>query len=239
MAWTDAEVTSFVFAMLGAPQRKVELNPINITEALKVAVRTYASIKPIFRKGSVVINGGVQKYDFIALAKPYGKGLTNIYVQPITSPAAVFNEFEYYRLRQPPYVDMSELLTDRMYYKEIGNLTGTNFDWEWTQSGSTMAILLVSPIPTRTFTAAYDYNLSPSTMAEIPEYDQQWVANYALALCKEILGRVRGKYQGVPGNDLPVTTDWQELLNEGREAQKDLLDTIKGTAGAWATPIVG
>ncbi len=58
--------------------------------------------------------------------------------------------------------------------------------------------------------------------AAINEVGRQWVRQYMLALCKEILGRVRGKFKTVPipGNDL--TLDGDSLIQEGREEQKEL-----------------
>ena len=59
-----------------------------------------------------------------------------------------------------------------------------------------------------------------------------------LKLLKETLGRIRGKYRGVAGNDLPVETDWSELLSEGIEEQSKLEETINNR-GDWVAPLVG
>lgn len=237
MGWTTAEVSKYVKARLGYPKRNVELAKCSIEEFLQRAIRQVSTWRPILRHGSFIIAEGIQGYNFTTLGKEFGKGLTDVYDEPITNPSAVFSEFEYYRLRQPPYVDMGELLMDQMYYKEIGHLTGTNFDWQWDQPTTT---LLITPKPTRTRGGAYVYNAEVSKIDELPGVDQGWVAEYTLALAKEALGRIRGKFQGVPGNDLPVETDWAELLSEGLEAQERLLEGLKEKGkGAWVPPIKG
>lgn len=62
--------------------------------------------------------------------------------------------------------------------------------------------------------------------AAINEVGRQWVRQYMLALCKEILGRVRGKFKTVPipGNDL--TLDGDSLIQEGRDEQEKLKSTF-------------
>jgi hypothetical protein len=58
--------------------------------------------------------------------------------------------------------------------------------------------------------------------ASINEVGRQWVRQYCLAVSKEILGRVRGKFKTVPipGNDLVL--DGENLIQEGRDEQEKL-----------------
>jgi hypothetical protein len=62
--------------------------------------------------------------------------------------------------------------------------------------------------------------------AAINEVGRQWVRQYMLALCKETLGRVRGKFKTVPipGNDLVL--DGDSLIQEGRDEQEKLKTTF-------------
>lgn len=236
MAWTAAEVLKYVKASLGAPKRALELDDTQITQALRRAVRYWGTKKPSIRKDFLVINNGQQKYDLTALSKPFGKGLINVYQEPVTSPQSVFNEFEYYRLRQPPYVDITELVLDQIYYKEIGYVTGTQFQWEWIQDQS---VLLVAPIPSRTYNLGYDYVIEPGDIGDVLLNDQGWVVDYTLALTKQMLGMVRRKFKGVPGNELAVDTDGDDLVREGKEEQEALKEGLQGTVGAWTPPIKG
>lgn len=239
MAWTAAEVFKYVKTMLGHPFRAVELKKENYEEALQRALRKAATWKPVFKLQPFTITQGVQKYDLSALGLnlPYGKGVTNLYDSPIERAQSVFSEFERYRIRQPPYVDMGELLMDQMYYKEIGNLTGTTFDWEWIPSAT---CIMVTPVPTRSRAAVYEYNAGAASIGDLSEADQGWVVDYTLALCKEMLGRVRGKFQGVSGNELPLNMDHDSLLSEAQSEQERLLEALDSKSRAsWVPPIKG
>lgn len=249
MGWTTPEVCRHIKARLGFPKRAVELDKINYNEAIKRAVRAITTYKPVFKFGSFTITQGKQKYNLATpnspnpgdnpdgLSLPYGKGLTRLFDSPIIQPQAVFNEFEYYRLRQPPYVDMGELLIDNIYYKEIGLLTGTHFDWEWIPDRTS---IMLTPVPTRTRPGAYEYNDEAASIDELAPADQGWAVDYALAIAKEMLGRVRIKFQGVAGNELPLEMDGASLLSEGLEAQSNMLEGLQLKARAsWTPPIKG
>lgn len=237
MGWTTPEVIRYVKTQLGHPKRCIELDNVNLSEALKRAVRYHSSKKPTLIHDFVEVLNGQQAYDLDALSKPFGKGIITVYEEPITSPQDVFNEFEYYRLRQPPYVDITELVMDQQYYKMLGATTGTNFDWEFINEHN-RHILLFSPIPTRSFRASYVYDAEPAKIEQIRLNDQGWVVDYTLALVKESLARIRGKFDGLPSKDGPqVSTDWQDLLREGLEAQKDLKESLDASRGDWTPPL--
>lgn len=56
---------------------------------------------------------------------------------------------------------------------------------------------------------------------------KQWIRKYALALCKEMLGQIRGKFGTIPipGND--VTLNASELLAQAKEEQTALKEELK------------
>ena len=58
--------------------------------------------------------------------------------------------------------------------------------------------------------------------ANINSMGKQWIRNYALALCKEMLGQVRGKFQTVPIPGESVTLNYSSLLAEAQK-EKDAL----------------
>ena len=51
---------------------------------------------------------------------------------------------------------------------------------------------------------------------------KQWIRNYALALCKEMLGQIRGKFQTVPIPGESVTLNYSSLLSEAQKEKEDL-----------------
>lgn len=53
---------------------------------------------------------------------------------------------------------------------------------------------------------------------------QTWVRDYTLALSKETVGRIRSKFKS---NDSPFELDGDTMLNEGLDAQRELLDNLR------------
>ena len=111
--------------------------------------------------------------------------------------------------------------------------------------------LKLFPIPTRTYKLWFEYQLksvanapvkdtstslitdvsnvpySNPTYAYINEPGRQWIRRYALALAKEMLGSVRGKYQSVPIPGDTTTLDFSRLLSEALTEKSDLITEIK------------
>ncbi len=70
---------------------------------------------------------------------------------------------------------------------------------------------------------------------ENPSYTQintvgrQWVYQYTLALAKEMLGYIRGKYQTVPVPGAEVTLNGSDLLSAASSEKTSLLEQLRGT----------
>jgi len=60
----------------------------------------------------------------------------------------------------------------------------------------------------------------------INDSGRQWIRDYFLANCKEILGAIRQKHQVIPIPGGEVTLDGAELRAEAQETKKQLLDTL-------------
>lgn len=56
---------------------------------------------------------------------------------------------------------------------------------------------------------------------------KQWIRKYTLAICKEILGYIRGKYASVPIADGEVTLNSADLLTAGKEEKDGLVADFK------------
>lgn len=55
---------------------------------------------------------------------------------------------------------------------------------------------------------------------------KQWIRKYALALCKEMLGQIRGKFTSVPIPGESVTLNHAELLSQAKDEQQQLKDKL-------------
>jgi hypothetical protein len=55
----------------------------------------------------------------------------------------------------------------------------------------------------------------------------QWIRKYCLALCKEMLGQIRGKFLTIPIPGESVTLNHSDLLSQAKEEQVDLKDKLR------------
>ena len=55
---------------------------------------------------------------------------------------------------------------------------------------------------------------------------KQWIRKYCLALCKEMLGQIRGKFQTIPIPGESVTLNHSELLSQAKDEQQQLKDKL-------------
>ena len=87
-----------------------------------------------------------------------------------------------------------------------------------------------------------NFNNDPSLITNIgevpysnPEYKginsvgRQWIFNYTLALSKEVLGYIRGKYQTVPVPGSEATLNQADLLTDARAEKTALLTQLRET----------
>ena len=63
--------------------------------------------------------------------------------------------------------------------------------------------------------------------AYINEPGRQWIRKYCLALAKEMLGSVRGKYQSMPIPGSETTLDYNRLLSEAAAEKTALVEELK------------
>jgi len=110
--------------------------------------------------------------------------------------------------------------------------------------------LKLFPIPTQNYTLHYEYVLKSvannpvkdttggvTNLSNVPyasptykfinEPGRQWIRRYALALAKEMLGSVRGKYQSVPIPGDTTTLDHSRLLSEASAEKTTLIEELK------------
>jgi len=108
--------------------------------------------------------------------------------------------------------------------------------------------LKLFPVPTRDYTLHFEYviqsvanapvkNTANNLITDIsnvpytnPTYTfinepgRQWIRRYALALSKEMLGSVRGKYQSLPIPGETTTLDYARLLQEAKDEKEKLIE---------------
>jgi hypothetical protein len=63
---------------------------------------------------------------------------------------------------------------------------------------------------------------------QINSVGRQWIFEYALALCKEMLGYIRGKYSTIPIPDREVTMNQADLLTAATAEKNALIERLRG-----------
>jgi hypothetical protein len=85
-------------------------------------------------------------------------------------------------------------------------------------SGSAATNLITNPSNVPYINPNYNY---------INSIGRMWIYQYTLALCREILGYVRGKYSTVPIPGSEVTLNQQDLLTDARSTKEALLTQLR------------
>jgi C4-type Zn-finger protein len=62
---------------------------------------------------------------------------------------------------------------------------------------------------------------------DINDVGKQWIRKYALALAKELLGYIRGKYSGIPIPNAEITLNGSDLLSAGQTEKEGLITELK------------
>ena len=106
------------------------------------------------------------------------------------------------------------------------------------------------PVPNESFDIYFDYTLDSeegdvlrsgegliSDPSNIPYFNmkyeyindtgRQWIRRYALALCKEMLGYIRGKYGSIPIPNSQVVLNSEDLLLSANQEKEMLLEELK------------
>ena len=141
-------------------------------------------------------------------------------------------------------------------YYDVLKLQAIEFNDQIRKSGYKFEIqnnryLKLFPIPNRDYTLHFEYVLQSvanapvkntatnlitdisnvpytnPTYALINQPGRQWIRKYTLALSKEILGGIRGKYQSLPIPGETTTLDYARLLSEATAEKAALIEELK------------
>ena len=63
--------------------------------------------------------------------------------------------------------------------------------------------------------------------ANINAIGKQWIRKYCLALCKEMLGQIRGKFSTIPIPGESVTLNHADLLSQAKDEQENLKTKLR------------
>lgn len=83
-----------------------------------------------------------------------------------------------------------------------------------------------SSSPGENISVPSDVRLDEIPYSAMNFWSQMWIKKYTLAVCKETLGRIRGKFGSLKIPDSEVVLDANQLLQEGQDEQRQLIEQL-------------
>ncbi len=133
-------------------------------------------------------------------------------------------------------LDFDQYVLGIAHWKTILRVTSQEPEWYWDQAEKTLVITLGN----QDFTGvnewlAMAYYSKNITLEEIPSQHHRIITDYATALAKRVLARVRGKYSGtIPAPGGNITMDADALNNDAKEEIKELDEQLRSIGLAKA-----
>jgi len=121
-----------------------------------------------------------------------------------------------------------ELVNNKLKLFPVPNVDGTLI-FEYYKSNDKSAINFNNASNTITNVAEVPYN-NP-TYSHINSVGRQWIYKYSLALAKELLAYIRGKYQTVPVPGAEATLNQADLLTDARTEKEALITNLREMLG--------
>jgi hypothetical protein len=139
-----------------------------------------------------------------------------------------------YDLQKIQAIELNDQIRKSQFSFEITNnnlrifpipKTDHNLSIQYISKDERSSISLQSPVNTVTNVSNVPF-INP-TYSTINSVGKQWIYEYALALCKEMLGYVRGKYSTVPIPNSEVTLNQSDLLTAAANEKQSLIERLR------------
>jgi len=250
----DADkVVTFCARRLGYPIMEVELQDINFYTAFEEAITTYGNELYAFQVRDNLLNVlGASTASVLnhSLLTPTMAGVIRL-TQQYAAEAGAGGNIEWYRGSIP--LTASVLLMPVSY--DIQVIQAIEFNDQVRKSAYSFELinnkLRIFPIPDRSIDLWFQYikideransavqnapgrvtnvsniNFANPNYTQINSIGRQWIFEYTLALCKEILGYIRGKYSQVPIPNREVTLNQSDLLQSAKDERIALIERLR------------
>jgi len=231
------QVKEYVLHMLGAPVVKLEFDEQNLDFCVDQAMKVFEDYagREYFSYYVFLTTPGQSIYkmppDVGMIRNVFYKKEGNFAFQSSDLNGAIPIEYFYpggaYSSIQGGLIDPVQPIWGRMgewvlykQYEQMYARTSSNLGgWEFLGGLNTIKLY---PIPFRNQKVIVHYMQKNKDWAEVTQAMQEGALTYA----KEILGRIRSKYQSVPGVGGGVVMDGQQLLQEAREDRQKWFEDL-------------
>lgn len=242
------KVFEFIKLMLGDGMIDVELDPAHMELALERALTQYRQ-----RSSNAV----EESYLFLELIQDQNEyrlpdeviGVREVFRRAVgsrTGLGAGGTLFEPFNLAYTNTYLMSGSMMGGLatydafagYQKLVGRMFGSYIEYNWKPTSHTLDILQ-RPFAQGEQILIRSYNVRPDWVLLQDIYAKQWLRNYSLAVCKQILGQARSKFGSIAGPGSPITLNGTALLSEAKEEMEKLDKEVQDlTAGGFGMTFV-
>lgn len=247
LLWPLKNINEEVAIALGVSGVEVELTEQDIERAVRTALRLYNRSRPGQRKTAITLSANQKKY-LLDPATDEFKGIQGVLtVEHVRSRITDgIDPFDPLSVIGPggihtgidTFADYDQKL---QYIEQARRIASSEFEWtfQWEPDPADSNILkpylyadIPATLPADT-SLLYSFHYRPdgseiTGLQNIPDGDTDWFIDYVTAFAKTILGRIRGKFKGIPGPDgSDLSVDYDDLMTEGREDLKELTEEIK------------
>jgi hypothetical protein len=247
------EIADYVMAMLGAPVVRLEIDKQQLSIAVDQAIKTYERGAPRyeyqwfyfhtvpgenrykmpcdigfirdvrFRSGSLCPGGGIDDSMTLSSSIPFTGSLI--------AGGSMIGSYGLTGSQTISHVNVGEWHLFQAYEELFQRVSSREPTWE--MAGENTIILY--PMPVRALGVAVEYVQRKKDWEDVAD----WIKKYALALAKEMLGRIRSKYDRYVSPSGGVTMDGAALLQESREDVAKLSEELLSLGNDHLLPYVG
>jgi hypothetical protein len=229
------EIAEYVILMLGGPVVDLELDQQQISMAVNEALKIFEEWAPseYFQYYTFETQSGISTYcmpcdiGIIRQVHYVPKSCDGASELGGSMPLGWIGDTGYgagglsygswgYNRHQPYWGYQGEWVAFKIYEEMFERTSSRNPGWEFVEDRHHIKIYPAPQGDGGTVTVSY-----VQKKKNWPEV-HQFMQEYALALCKIMLGRIRSKYNSIVSPGGGVTLDGQNLLTEGVQEKKDL-----------------
>jgi hypothetical protein len=236
-----SKIDEWVRRKLGNSAVEVELKTEDMRQCLKQTISIYNRNRPQRAHAVLSANSTQKRYE---ISHPGLQGVVRVEFVRNSVVRGTVDPFDPYSTHRVPFTTRSgitfgEYAQQQSYQEDSRRIVSSEPEWhgEWDRDDNKY-YLYVDITPGVGYDVSYEYTWhvddekwgddEPTGLNWIPDSDVDWVRAHTLACAKTILGRIRGKFHGVPmpdGSD--EENDYAELIQEGREDMEKLKEEIE------------
>ena len=223
------QLRDWILRRLGAPMWKVELTCEHLDDAIEDAVRWFVAKKGEIKLEEIDVAPGETQYAL----KDYMEVVVDVASSNVVSAMTpISDEFGFNQIVVGPGYDWHSykyFLSDvvqRLQYLEVGKrVLDANF--EWRVDGRTLTLL---PKKTVGGKMIIFYKSNDIVIEQLGERDHDLVKRFALMRAKEMLGRVRSRFDSYETASGQKSLDGPVLLEEAQREEEKLQEEIMQSA---------